>query len=77
MYSPNQPQPTCVINEPIRGSERPGTFPTIYDPANILGGAEYVVCGHTAVFTGKIGEPLCAKHAENYPKFSDFQPRPL
>src|SRR5581483_1554153 len=40
----------------------------IADPCGIVGGARRIVCEGEPVATGKVGERLCRKHAEEYPE---------
>lgn len=61
---------TCKRSFYVEGSERPGTFPTIYDPANVMGGARYEECGKESVTRSTVsGVDLCAEHAKEEKDF--------
>jgi hypothetical protein len=53
----------------IEGSARPGTAPSAYDPTNILGGAQYKICGKEGWTRNSNGNWLCEEHAGEEKEF--------
>lgn len=54
---------TCKHSTYIEGSAQPGTYPSVSDLANIVGGAEYLECGKPAEWLWTSNKtPLCSEH---------------
>jgi len=51
----------CAVTVCIKEG-RPGTQPSVYDPANTVGGAEYDICGKPGVEKNIIWR--CEEHAK-------------
>lgn len=53
----------CQSGSYVEGSARPGTQPSVSDPCNILGGAQYEQCGKESV-SKYLGRWYCEEHLE-------------
>lgn len=60
---------SCHRTKYIKGSAQHGTEPSVYDPANIMGGAQYGVCGKPDFKLGQAGRSLCKEHYQEEQKF--------
>lgn len=61
----------CIILVNIAGTAMPNTYPSVYDPGNVMGGQQSHECGKPATHKGWNGTPVCLDHYEEWISLRD------